>query len=461
MQERSEGKARNDTDQQAKQNQKLDRTAHPMRRLVRLMRQVMRWWPEKRRIDETYGIGDRENTGNRGDVRRDRIEPGRQVRFNSFSKEHFLGNEAIEQRHARHGCTRHHGERCRIGHGPQQPAQLAHVAGAGLMVDDARGHKQRCLENRMVDHVEDCSNGGKRTAKTKQNGNQAKVADGRIGKQAFEVLLENREEAGNQKRDETGRTNDPEPLFRSAENRPQARQQEHACLHHGCRMQIGRYGCWRRHGIGKPEVERKLRTFRKGPEQDQDERHAVKRMRPHDIARCQNLVEIVASDNMAQDQNACEQAESADTRYGQCHAGTVTGAGIVIPIADQQEREDAGQLPEHGQQYQITGQNHAEHRSHEGQKEREEPRHRIFGRHVITRINDDQQANARDEHSKKPGKAVHPKGDIEAIGRKPFHSAVKHLAVRHNGIKAGGYNKGDERNRCRKPGRTAAISPPE
>ncbi len=78
----------------------------------------------------------------------------------------------------------------------------------------------------MVDHVEDRRDGSQRTAETEQNGNQTKVADRRIGKQTFEVLLENREETRNQKRDQTGRTDDPEPLFCSAKNRPQAREQK-------------------------------------------------------------------------------------------------------------------------------------------------------------------------------------------------------------------------------------------
>ena len=35
-----------------------------------------------------------------------------------------------------------------------EPAELAHVAGAGLVVDDAGGHEQRGLEGRVVDDVE-------------------------------------------------------------------------------------------------------------------------------------------------------------------------------------------------------------------------------------------------------------------------------------------------------------------
>ncbi len=151
MQEWPDGQAWNDADQQAKKNEKFDRTAHPVRRLVRLMRQIMRRRPEERRIDEAHRIGDGEDTRNRGHVRRYRIKPRDHMGFHRLCEEHFLGNEPVKQGHASHGRARHHGERRRIGHGAQKPAQPAHVARAGLMIDDTGGHEKRYLEDRMVE----------------------------------------------------------------------------------------------------------------------------------------------------------------------------------------------------------------------------------------------------------------------------------------------------------------------
>jgi hypothetical protein len=45
-------------------------------------------------------------------------------------------------------------------------------------------------------------------------------------------------------------------------------------------------------------------------------------------------------------------------------------ASAVVPVADQQEREQAGQLPEEHQLHQVAGQHHAQHGAHEGQEER-------------------------------------------------------------------------------------------
>ncbi|SPU67726.1 Uncharacterised protein [Brucella neotomae] len=124
--------------------------------------------------------------------------------FDGFGKEHFLGKEPVEQRHTCHGGTRHHGERGCIGHRLQQAAQPAHIARAGFMVDNAGRHEKRRLEDCMIDHVEDCSHRRKRASKAQKNCDEAKIADGRIGKQPFQILLEHRKKTGDQQADKPG-----------------------------------------------------------------------------------------------------------------------------------------------------------------------------------------------------------------------------------------------------------------
>ena len=48
----------------------------------------------------------------------------------------------------------------------------------------------------------------------------------------------------------------------------------------------------------------------------------------------------------------------------------------VMPVADQQEREEARQLPEEDELDQVAREDDAEHRAHEGEEERIEARHR-------------------------------------------------------------------------------------
>ncbi len=118
------------------------------------------------------------------------------------------------------------------------------------MVDDARCHEQRRLEDGVVDHVEDRCNSSKRTAKAQQGGNKPKIADGWISQQTFEVLLEYRKEAADQQGCQAGKTQNPEPFFGARKYWPQAREQEDTRFHHRCRMKIGGHRRRRCHRIG-------------------------------------------------------------------------------------------------------------------------------------------------------------------------------------------------------------------
>ncbi len=96
--------------------------------------------------------------------------------------------------------------------------------------------------------------------------------------------------------------------------------------------------------------------------------------------------------------------------------------GAVIPIGDQHERGEAGQLPEHHQLDQVARQHHAEHRAHEGQQEREEARHRV-GRATCSSAHRPPPARRctvtiMREH---PGEAVEPQPEGQAILRQPVH----------------------------------------
>ena len=108
-----------------------------------------------------------------------------------------------------------------------------------LVVDDARGHEQRRLEHRVVHDVEDRRDDGERGAEAGERGDQPEVADGGIGEQPLQVVLEEREERAEQEGGHARRGHDPEPRVGVAERRPEAHQQEHARLHHGRRVQVG------------------------------------------------------------------------------------------------------------------------------------------------------------------------------------------------------------------------------
>ena len=63
---------------------------------------------------------------------------------------------------------RHHRQHGGVRHVLPQAVELAHVARAGLVVDDAGGHEQRGLEGRVVHDVEHCGDRGQRRADAEQ-----------------------------------------------------------------------------------------------------------------------------------------------------------------------------------------------------------------------------------------------------------------------------------------------------
>ena len=294
-----------------------------------------------------------------------------------------------------------------------QAVELAHVAGAGLVVDDAGGHEQRGLEGRMIDDVEHTGDRAQRRAHAEQQRDQTEMADGGIGKQALEVVLEQGGVSAEQQCDQTDAGDHVEPQFRTGQRREQPRQQEHAGLDHGGGVQIraDRRRC--RHGVRQPEMERELRRLGEGAEQDQPQRQWIQCMRLDLLARGQHHREFVAAGDVAEQQDAGEHGQTAAAGDGQRHARAAPRVGAVLPVADQQERTQTGEFPEHEQQQQVFGQHDAEHRGHEQQQQTVEAPHRIVFRQVVARIQDDQQADAQDQQREQQRQSIQPQREVQ------------------------------------------------
>ncbi|MNS92815.1 hypothetical protein D3C72_1269610 [compost metagenome] len=75
----------------------------------------------------------------------------------------------------------------------------------------------------------------------------------------------------------------------------------------------------------------------------------------------------------------------------------------MVPVADQQEGEEAGQLPEGGQLDQVAGHHHPGHGPHEGQQEGEEAWNGIVRRHVVAGVQHHERAYALNHEGEQPG----------------------------------------------------------
>ena len=192
----------------------------------------------------------------------------------------------------------------------------------------------------------------------------------------------------------------------------------------------------------------------RAPKQDQDQGRQVQAAGADLIARGQHLVEVVASDDVPDQQDADKQAQPAGGRDRQRHARAVAGAGVVMPVADEQEREQAGQLPEEDQLDQVAREHDAQHGAHEGEQEREEARHRILGRHVVARVEHDQEADAGDQHGEQPGEAVHAQAEVEAQGRHPLDADAQDAAMANGSVLEGRQDGGAQGHRPCQEGST-------
>ena len=195
------------------------------------------------------------------------------------------------------------------------------------------------------------------------------MADSRIRQHAFHVPLKNSGIGAQHQREKTRAADNPEPGIGAGQHGPESHQQKHPRLDHCGRVQVNRYGRRRRHGVGQPEMKRKLCTLGQRSQRDQDQRWQIPGMHANPITRSQHHIHVVTADNAPQEQHAREQAQTAGGGDRQRHAGAPARVKTVIPVTNEHERRQAGQFPEHHQLNQVAREHHPKHGAHESQQE--------------------------------------------------------------------------------------------
>ncbi|MNF41157.1 hypothetical protein D3C84_221750 [compost metagenome] len=150
---------------------------------------------------------------------------------------------------------------------------------------------------------------------------------------------------------------------------------------------------------------------------------------------------------MAEEHDPRQQAQTAGTGHHQGHVGAPTGIGAVVPVADQQERKEAGQLPEKHHLNQVAGDHQPEHGTHECQEKGKKAWHRVFRRHVVTRIERYQGTDAQHQQGEQPGETVQAQDEVQAQAGQPevlfaYHTAVGDLRVQQGHLE--GADQGDQ-----------------
>jgi hypothetical protein len=110
-------------------------------------------------------------------------------------------------------------------------------------------------------------------------------------------------------------------------------------------------------------------------------------------------------------------------------------ARLVLPVveANQQERREAGQLPEGEEHEDVVAAHHAEHGGHEGKERRLEAPGIAVRAEVVRAIDDDARADHRDEQGEQDTQPVEAERQPQAQRRRPLEAARDRGARRHGG----------------------------
>ncbi len=126
-------------------------------------------------------------------------------------------------------------------------------------------------------------------------------------------------------------------------------------------------------------MEGELSALGQGAEQDKGKQNGVEGMTANQVTGGQDLVQVIAAHHMAEQQYPRQQAQATGPGDHQRHIGAAPCIGTVVPVTDQQEREQAGQFPEEHHLDQVARDHQAQHGTHERQEKREETRNRVLG----------------------------------------------------------------------------------
>ncbi|EZP29087.1 hypothetical protein BW35_02145 [Micrococcus luteus] len=313
---------------------------------------------------------------------------------------------------------------------PPDAGELAQVAGAGLMVDDADDHEQRRLEHRVgQEHGEP---GHRRVPGAQAVGHheEAELGDRAVGEHELDVRLPQGAPAAEHQGPQADAEHQDLPGREVVELRGQAGHEEHAGLHHGRRVQVRGHGGGRGHGGREPEVERRLGRLGQGADQherDGDlEQPAHPGVRHEGRGRLEDAGDPPGAGDVGQHDEAGEHGQAAERGDDQGGDGGAAGEDAVARVADQQEGQDRGDLPEGVEHHEVVRGHQAEHRAGEGQQLAAEHRvARLVLPEVAGAVGQDQRADSQHDQGHERGQHVHAEGELDVQVRHPRHAAVQ------------------------------------
>ncbi len=197
---------------------------------------------------------------------------------------------------------------------------------------------------------------GRRSAPAEHGDHQPELADRAEGEEQLEVVLAQRPQPAADHRHDADGDDHRAPQVEVDERRGEPGDEVHPGLDHRRRVQVGAHRRRRDHRPGQPRVERHLRRLGEGAEQDQ---HDGDRRRVAAGRVGEDRAELVRPGGLAEDDEAGEHRQRAGAGDQERLQGGGPGLGILVVVADEQERRDRRELPEPVQHEQVVGDDEA------------------------------------------------------------------------------------------------------
>ncbi len=297
----------------------------------------------------------------------------------------------------------------------REPVELADVAGAGLVVDDADHHEQCGLERSVGEDQNDAGLGDVIVADAEEQHHEPELADGAVREQQFQVVLAKRPKTADEHRGGPDDQHERPPAAGEGEHRCEARHEVDARLDHRGRVQVRTHRCRGDHGRRQPAAERCLRRL--GERADQHQHQAGIDHRPRRWVD-QQFGDPIGAAGLADDDQPGEHRQSTCARDEDRLQGGGTRSRIGVVVADEEVRRDRRELPEDEQRDELIRQDDAEHRPGEQREHAGEAGESgLVVAEVAERVHADQQADAGHErhHHEREGVEAEVDRDAELL----------------------------------------------
>ena len=333
--------------------------------------------------------------------------------FGGLREDAVLAVKPAERRQASERQRAHHEGPERDRHLLAQPAHLPDVLLVVDRNDDGAGaQEQQRLEERMGRQMEH-----RRRRAVEANGHHhvAELRERRIGQDALDVVLLDGDDGGQQGGEPANPRDDLQRMGAG-----DIEQEEHAAKHvhargdHRRGMNQGADGRGAFHGVGQPDVQRKLRALAHRAAEDQQAGGRRQRAQGLRVGGQGLLdhVELQGAEGRPDRQDAEQEPEVPQTIGDEGFLACVRRRRSFKPETDEQVAGHADQFPEDEELKEVVGQHDAEHREGEQAQAGEIAREPAVLAHVAPGVDVNRAGDAGHDEHHQQAQRVKPQPEV-------------------------------------------------